>query len=158
MLSSSSIRPFSQFPHRFAGESSLPPTSTVTFRQSRPSAVVCSSAATTISKPASAPSSFYEVLGIPMGATNNEIKSAYRKLVRVCHPDVAAIDDKSSSADEFMKVHTAYCTLSDPEKRADYDRRIFRNNRGSRLYSMSSPTMPRYSGYVSRNWETDQCW
>lgn len=51
-----------------------------------------------------------------------------------------------------MKVHAAYCTLSDPEKRAVYDRRIVRRSR---------PLTGRVSGFGSyggRNWETDQCW
>ncbi|KAM7516137.1 hypothetical protein LguiA_005720 [Lonicera macranthoides] len=69
--------------------------------------------------------------------------------------------DSSSSSDEFIKIHTAYSTLSDPEKRADYDRKIFR--RPSVSYSgvsaSSSETVYyRYSGYTRRNWETDQCW
>ncbi|KGN61956.2 hypothetical protein Csa_006153 [Cucumis sativus] len=67
-------------------------------------------------------SSFYEVLGIPMTASSREIKAAYRKLARTCHPDVVA----ENSAEEFIKIQTAYSTLSDPDKRADYDREICR--------------------------------
>ncbi|CAN0921107.1 Chaperone protein dnaJ 11, chloroplastic [Linum grandiflorum] len=52
-----------------------------------------------------ASSSIYEILGIQSGATNQEIKSAYRKLARTCHPDVAAIDRMDNSADEFMGIH-----------------------------------------------------
>ena len=95
--------------------------------------------------------SLYGILGIPAGASNQEIKAAYRRLARVCHPDAAAVDRKNSSSDEFMKIHAAYSTLSDPEKRADYDRRLFRRQRP---LSMGS----RFSGYSGRNWETDQCW
>ncbi|XP_054825560.1 chaperone protein dnaJ 11, chloroplastic-like [Prosopis cineraria] len=96
--------------------------------------------------------SLYEILGIPAGASLQEIKAAYRRLARVCHPDVAAVDRKDSSADEFMKIHAAYSTLSDPEKRATYDRSLF--VRRQRPLSASSA----YSGYSGRNWETDQCW
>ncbi|KAE8655958.1 Chaperone protein dnaJ 11 [Hibiscus syriacus] len=96
--------------------------------------------------------SLYQVLGIPIGASNQEIKSAYRRLARVCHPDVAAIDRKDSSADEFIKIHAAYSTLSDPEKRAVYDSKVFR--RGQRPLTSDS----RFSGYGGRSWETDQCW
>ncbi|XAR73773.1 hypothetical protein NMG60_11007853 [Bertholletia excelsa] len=107
-------------------------------------------------------SSLYEVLGIPMGASGEEIKLAYRKLARICHPDVAAVDGKISSADEFIKIHAAYSTLSDPEKRADYDRKLFRRYRPIGAYSGSlgspSPAISRFSGYTRRNWETDQCW
>ncbi|KAI3460407.1 hypothetical protein Pfo_017070 [Paulownia fortunei] len=87
--------------------------------------------------------SLYEVLGVQTGATCQEIKSAYRKLARVLHPDVA-----SNAADEFMQVHAAYATLSDPEKRAVYDSSLFRQRRRAGGSSGSS----------RRTWETDQCW
>ncbi|KAD1553684.1 hypothetical protein R6Q59_029972 [Mikania micrantha] len=97
------------------------------------------------------PSSLYEVLGIQIGADTVEIKAAYRRLARVLHPDVG---NRDSSADEFMKVHSAYATLSDPGKRADYDRSLFvRQKVGVRS---SSPAG--FSGYSGRRWETDQCW
>ncbi|PQQ03261.1 chaperone protein dnaJ 11 chloroplastic [Prunus yedoensis var. nudiflora] len=96
--------------------------------------------------------SLYEILGIPAVATCQEIKSAYRRLARVCHPDVAASEGKDTSADRFMKIYAAYSTLSDPEKRADYDRKFMR-----RIRPLS--TASGYSGYYTRrNWETDQCW
>ncbi|KAK7406820.1 hypothetical protein VNO78_08453 [Psophocarpus tetragonolobus] len=96
-------------------------------------------------------SSLYDILGIPAGASSQEIKAAYRRLARVCHPDVAAIDRKNSSADEFMKIHAAYSTLSDPDKRANYDRSLFRRQR-----PLSTAAV--FTGYTRRNWETDQCW
>lgn len=96
--------------------------------------------------------SLYEILGIPVGATCQEIKSAYRRLVRIRHPDVVAIERKETSADEFMKIHTAYNTLSDPAKRAVYDQKILRRSR-----PLTGATAG-YSGYRGRNWETDQCW
>ncbi|KAF8410435.1 hypothetical protein HHK36_002964 [Tetracentron sinense] len=113
------------------------------------------------------PASLYEVLGISTGATCQEIKVAYRKLARVSHPDVAAIDRKEKSTDEFMKINAAYSTLSDPEKRADYDRKLFRRQRSfnsSSTTSTSAPTSPAssstsgFSGHTRRTWETDQCW
>ncbi|XVF62188.1 hypothetical protein PTKIN_Ptkin08bG0197000 [Pterospermum kingtungense] len=96
--------------------------------------------------------SLYEVLGISVGASNQEIKAAYRRLVRVCHPDLAATDRKDTSADEFMKIHAAYSTLSDPEKRAVYDSKL--NWRRQRPLTSNS----RFSGYRGTSWETDQCW
>ncbi|KAM7257081.1 hypothetical protein ACFE04_012822 [Oxalis oulophora] len=96
-------------------------------------------------------SSLYEVLGIPMGATCQEIKSAYRKLARVLHPDVN--DDENKAGYEFMKVHEAYSTLCDPEKRADYDRLYF----SQRSQQVIKPMTFGY-GMRTRNWETDQCW
>ncbi|KAG9442609.1 hypothetical protein H6P81_018463 [Aristolochia fimbriata] len=90
--------------------------------------------------------SLYDVLGITAGATRQEIKAAYRRLARVCHPDVRK--DAASEA-EFMRIHAAYATLSDPEKRADYDR-ICRPRAPMRTPSS-------FSGYSRRTWETDQC-
>ncbi|OVA19645.1 DnaJ domain [Macleaya cordata] len=113
---------------------------------------------------ASSSASLYEVLGLPMGATGHEIKAAYRKLARVCHPDVLAIDRKDNSADAFIKIHAAYSTLSDPEKRADYDRKLFRRRQPfdssfSSSSSYNKSTMSGFTGYTRRNnWETDQCW
>ncbi|KAL6511862.1 hypothetical protein OROGR_021459 [Orobanche gracilis] len=104
---------------------------------------------------ASQTASFYDVLGIRTGATCQEIKSAYRKLARVLHPDAASSGGASPSADEFMRVHAAYATLSDPEKRAAYDGSIFRRTRGAVVSSAGG-----YSNVSRgrRTWETDQCW
>ncbi|CAL5377020.1 unnamed protein product [Camellia sinensis] len=109
--------------------------------------------------------SLYEVLGIPMNATGNEIKAAYRKLARTCHPDVAMVNRRDKSANEFMKIHAAYSTLSDPDKRAVYDRDLFRlrhrfGSSSATLAAMATATsMSEFSGhYPRRNWESDQCW
>lgn len=164
MIISSSIsyRPAFLSPEHFSGESFVPSPSNVRFRQPKPSVIPAAFASATAEResttatyvlPRKLSTSFYEVLGIPTGATGEEIKSAYRRLARVFHPDVASIDRKTSSADEFMRIHTAYSTLSDPNKRAEYDRRFLRRQRTVGLYSTSG-----FSGYSGRNWETDQCW
>ncbi|KAL2481641.1 Chaperone protein dnaJ 11 [Abeliophyllum distichum] len=103
--------------------------------------------------------SFYQVLGILMGASSQEIKAAYRKLARIFHLDVASVDKKDTSVDEFMRIHTAYSTLSDAEKRTDYDLRIFRLHCISSLYSVEYVWTSRFSsGYTNRHsWETDKC-
>ncbi|GMP81641.1 hypothetical protein CsSME_00036281 [Camellia sinensis var. sinensis] len=98
---------------------------------------------------ATSAASLYEVLGIQMDASCQEIKTAYRRLARVLHPDVSSNGKKDTSADEFIRIHTAYSTLSDPVKRADYDRSLFRLRSSSALG---------FSGYKRRTWETDQCW
>ncbi|XP_057453316.1 chaperone protein dnaJ 11, chloroplastic-like [Lotus japonicus] len=90
--------------------------------------------------------SLYEILGIAAAASDQEIKAAYRRLARVRHPDVAAVDRKDSSTNEFMKIHAAYSTLSDPEKRASYDRSMNRRRR-----SLTATVTPRLSGYKGRN-------
>ncbi|KAJ6692850.1 DNAJ DOMAIN (PROKARYOTIC HEAT SHOCK PROTEIN)-RELATED [Salix purpurea] len=103
-------------------------------------------------------SSFYEVLGLPRSATGHEIKAAYRKLARTCHPDVVSMNQKEMSAREFIQIHAAYSTLSDPDKRENYDRDLYRSRRPFGSSSMRSATMAAASGYTSRKWETDQCW
>lgn len=62
---------------------------------------------------------YYQTLGVPRGADEKEIKSAYRKLARKYHPDVNP-NDKSSEA-KFKEVSEAYDVLSDPDKRKLYD-------------------------------------
>ena len=61
---------------------------------------------------------YYEVLGIGRGASQEEIKKAYRKLARQYHPDVNTSPD---AEEKFKEVKEAYDVLSDPEKRARYD-------------------------------------
>ncbi len=62
---------------------------------------------------------YYEVLGIDKNASDQEIKSAYRKLARKYHPDVNKEADAES---KFKEVREAYEMLSDANKRAQYDR------------------------------------
>jgi molecular chaperone DnaJ len=61
----------------------------------------------------------YKVLGVSKKATDEEIKKAYRKLARRYHPDRNP-DDKGAE-EKFKEVQGAYDTLSDPEKRKQYD-------------------------------------
>ncbi len=60
----------------------------------------------------------YRVLGVARNATPNDIKSAYRKLVLVHHPDKSA---SKESADIFHRATSAYEVLGDPERRRHYD-------------------------------------
>ena len=62
---------------------------------------------------------YYEVLNVSRNASDQEIKQAYRRLVRKYHPDVA--EDKEKAQEEMIKVNEAYGILSDPDKRAYYD-------------------------------------
>jgi hypothetical protein len=58
----------------------------------------------------------YKILGVPINATPEQIKDAYRRLVKEHHPD------NGGSPEKFRAVHTAYEVLSDPERRRLYDR------------------------------------
>ena len=64
--------------------------------------------------------SYYDILGVSKDADAAQLKSAYRKAARQCHPDTNP-DDPTAEA-RFKEVGEAYSILSDPEKRAAYDR------------------------------------
>ena len=62
---------------------------------------------------------YYEILGVGKNATDAELKSAFRQLVRKYHPDV---NKEPGAEDRFKEINEAYQVLSDPDKRAAYDR------------------------------------
>ncbi|MBM3456968.1 MAG: molecular chaperone DnaJ [Armatimonadetes bacterium] len=62
---------------------------------------------------------YYQVLGVSRGASEKEIKAAYRRLARKYHPDVNPGD--KAAEERFKEVSGAYEVLSDPEKRQQYD-------------------------------------
>jgi curved DNA-binding protein len=62
---------------------------------------------------------YYEVLGVPRTASDEEIKKAFRKLARQYHPDVAK--DKKGAESKFKEINEAYEVLGDPAKRKKYD-------------------------------------
>lgn len=65
---------------------------------------------------------YYAVLGISRNADFNEIKLAYRRLVKKWHPDLPGGD-----TEKFMEIREAYDTLSDNEKKNNYDKLLDQN-------------------------------
>jgi DnaJ-class molecular chaperone len=63
---------------------------------------------------------YYKTLGVPKTATSEEIKRAYRKIARKCHPDLNP-GDKTAEA-KFKDLNEANQVLSDPDKREKYDK------------------------------------
>src|SRR2546425_8757462 len=61
---------------------------------------------------------YYALLGVPRSATDEQIRSAYRKLARQYHPDVNSASD---AAERFKAVTEAYEVLTDPQRRQRYD-------------------------------------
>lgn len=62
---------------------------------------------------------YYEILGVPRNASDDDLKSAFRRLARQYHPDV----NKEPDAEErFKEINEAYAVLSDADRRAAYDR------------------------------------
>ena len=62
---------------------------------------------------------YYAILGVSRDADEQTIKSAFRRMARVHHPDVNA--NKAEATEKFKEINEAYTVLSDPDKRAHYD-------------------------------------
>jgi len=62
---------------------------------------------------------YYEVLGLKKGASEDEIKKAFKTMARKYHPDLHPGDKEAE--EKFKEVNEAYGVLSDPEKKSRYD-------------------------------------
>ena len=65
-------------------------------------------------------SDYYKTLGLEKGASDSEIKKAYRRKARKYHPDINPGD--KTAEDRFKEIQEAHSVLSDSEKRKAYDR------------------------------------
>ena len=83
---------------------------------------------------------YYEILGTSKGATQDEIKKAYRQKSKMYHPDI----NKSDNAEAMMKkVNQAYDVLGDPAKRQQYDTmgsNPYQNQSGQQYYGRQTYT------------------
>ncbi|CAA0814041.1 Chaperone DnaJ-domain superfamily protein [Striga hermonthica] len=96
--------------------------------------------------------SLYEVLRVQRDASQTEIKTAYRTLAKLYHPDATSrFLDSAVAADgrDFIEIRNAYATLSDPDARSVYDLNLRVGSQRRRDTGGFYPT---------RRWETDQCW
>ena len=81
---------------------------------------------------------YYKVLGISRSASKSEVKSAYRKLARLRHPDVNGGSEKA--AREFALLSKAYRTLIDPQERAYYDQQLAgKSNSAASILQSNNP-------------------
>lgn len=62
---------------------------------------------------------YYAILGVPPTASEEQIKQAYRRLIKVWHPDVCT---KPNAHEQSVKIIEAHKILSDPQTRGEYDR------------------------------------
>lgn len=65
---------------------------------------------------------YYDVLGVPRDASQEDVKKAYRKLALKWHPDRHPEEERDEARNRFTRIGEAYEVLSDPEKRERYDR------------------------------------
>jgi len=73
---------------------------------------------------------FYQILGVPRNASQDDIKKAYRRLAKMYHPDVTKGD--KAFEEKFKEISEAYNVLSDPEQRKKYDFFGAQTGRGGR--------------------------
>ncbi|RAL54432.1 unnamed protein product [Cuscuta campestris] len=95
----------------------------------------------------SKPSSFYDLLGIPETGSLSDVKHAYKQLARKYHPDVSPPDRVDDHTRRFIRVQEAYETLSDPARRALYDRDMAKG------LNFALSARRRYCGVEFRQWK-----
>ncbi|CAM6097954.1 unnamed protein product [Calypogeia fissa] len=106
----------------------------------------CRAKSAELEAPLPTATTLYGLLGLEQGVSLNDIKSSYRKLARMYHPDVCLAENREECTKMFMQVQDAYEVLSDPVRRAKYD------------YQLMNPLSPGSGGWgsmVRRSKEND---
>jgi curved DNA-binding protein CbpA len=93
---------------------------------------------------------FYDIIGVPTSASADEIRSAYRELVKRYHPDLYwTSEDKIRANDKLRQINEAYATLGDAERRRDYDQK--RSSKPAIKTAQASPFGRRRSSMQGSN-------
>ena len=93
---------------------------------------------------------YFKILGISRNATDQEIKSAFRKLARQFHPDLHPHDQKAES--EFKEINEAYEILSDEVKKKSYEQYLgylFKNRAGKSRDSYTENNDNQFDEYLN---------
>ncbi|MEP6568817.1 MAG: J domain-containing protein [Acidobacteriota bacterium] len=94
---------------------------------------------------------YYKVLGIKRSASSSEVKSAYRKLARLRHPDVNGGSEKA--AREFALLSKAYRVLNDPQERSYHDQELTIQSAGGDSVLRSDNTHARRARAMQARWD-----
>ena len=95
---------------------------------------------------------YYKILGVERGATEKNIRNAYRKLARKYHPDLQPSEKKEEAENKFKMINEAYEVLKDKEKRARYDRLGANWQHGEDFQAYR----PGQQGWPGAEWKTAQ--
>jgi DnaJ-class molecular chaperone len=90
-------------------------------------------------------SDYYNTLGVSKNSTPEDIKNAYKRLARTHHPD------RGGNKEEFQKIQEAYETLSDNDKKNQYDNPGFGQNNMDNMFSFSGFEHPFFNHHMRNN-------
>lgn len=96
---------------------------------------------------------YYKILEVDRKATEQEIKTAYRKAARKYHPDLHTKSEKTASEEKFREINEANSVLSDTEKRAQYDDLVEKRQNGQRW--QAPPDTGRYENHAEGDMNAD---